>query len=41
MKLQRKAWLLVASTIGILTLSSVLVSRHSIAVSFEELEARQ
>lgn len=41
MKLQRKAWLLVASTIGILTLSSVLVSRHSIAVSFEALEARQ
>lgn len=41
MKLQLKAWLLVASTIGILTLSSVLVSRHSISASFEELEVSQ
>jgi two-component system cell cycle sensor histidine kinase/response regulator CckA len=41
MKLQYKAWLLVASTISLLTLSSVLVSRHSIFDSFEELESRQ
>jgi two-component system cell cycle sensor histidine kinase/response regulator CckA len=41
MKLQYKAWLLVASTISLLTLSSVLVSRHSIFDSFEELESKQ
>ena len=41
MKLQYKAWLMVASTISLLTLSSVLVSRHSIFDSFEELESRQ
>lgn len=41
MKLQRKAWLLVISTIGVLTLTSVLVSQHSISASFEDLEGRQ
>lgn len=41
MKLQYKAWLLVAATIGVLTLASVLVSRHSISNSFEDLERRQ
>ncbi|WP_439517903.1 ATP-binding protein [Hydrogenophaga sp.] len=41
MKLQYKAWLLVVSTIGVLTLASVLVSRHSITASFEELERDQ
>lgn len=41
MKLQYKAWLLVVSTIGVLTLASVLVSQHSISISFEDLERRQ
>lgn len=41
MKLQYKAWLLVVATIGVLTLASVLVSRHSISSSFEELERQQ
>ncbi len=41
MKLQYKAWLLVISTIGVLTLASVLVSRHSITTSFEDLESQQ
>lgn len=41
MKLQHKAWLLVVSTIGVLTLASVLVSRHSISNSFADLERRQ
>ncbi len=41
MKLKYKAWLLVIVTIGVLTLASVLVSRHSITASFEDLEAEQ
>lgn len=41
MKLQYKAWLLVISTIGVLTLASVLVSRQSITASFEHLESDQ
>jgi signal transduction histidine kinase/ActR/RegA family two-component response regulator len=41
MKLQYKAWLLVVSTIGVLTLASVLVSRQSISASFEDLESKQ
>lgn len=41
MKLQYKAWLLVIATIGVLTLASVLVSRHSITASFEDLESHQ
>ena len=41
MKLQYKAWLLVVATIGALTLASVLVSRHSISKSFEDLERKQ
>lgn len=41
MKLQYKAWLLVVSTIGVLTLASVLVSQRSISTSFEDLERRQ
>lgn len=41
MKLQYKAWLLVISTISVLTLASVIVSQHSISASFEDLEIRQ
>lgn len=41
MKLNIKALLLVALTIGVLTLTSVLVSRHSISTSFSALEASQ
>jgi signal transduction histidine kinase/ActR/RegA family two-component response regulator len=41
MKLQYKAWLLIISTIGVLTLASMLVSRHSITASFEHLESDQ
>jgi two-component system cell cycle sensor histidine kinase/response regulator CckA len=41
MKLQHKAWALVAVTIGLLSLSSILVSQRSILSSFDELEAKQ
>src|SRR5688572_4678149 len=41
MKLQHKAWVMVGLTICLLSLSSVLVSQHSILASFDELEARQ
>lgn len=41
MKIQYKAWLLVVTTISLLTLASVLVSQHSITNSFEDLERRQ
>ena len=41
MKLQYKAWLLIISTIGVLTVASMLVSRHSITASFENLESDQ
>lgn len=40
-KLKHKAWLLVIVTIGLLTLASALVSRHSITASFEHLESNQ
>jgi signal transduction histidine kinase len=41
MKLQHKAWVMVGLTICLLSLSSVLVSQHSIHASFDELEAKQ
>lgn len=41
MKLQHKAWVLVAVTIGLLSLSSILVSQRSILSSFDALEAKQ
>lgn len=41
MKLQYKAWLLVVTMIGALTLASVLVSQQSIASSFDAVERHQ
>lgn len=41
MKLQHKAWLPGETTIGVLTLASVLVSQHSITAAFDELENDQ
>lgn len=41
MKLQHKAWLMVASTISVLTLASVFGSQHSISAAFDDLEHEQ